>query len=296
LNFLDEVKDVLSQAQRQPVAVPKPILDEFLKDCKQVVEKQFTQTRDSEFRIRMSSIGKPLCQLQMEKKYSGGKAIQSYENYNNKLRFLFGDLLEAVVIMLLRITKAKIQGVQGNVKYKTEWFDMKGTYDIIIDDKVYDIKTASPFAFEKKFGGGFENVAKDDVFGYITQGYLYSEATKKPFGGWIVINKSTGELLLSEPPEDDSQYRKEALEKVHANTKALMEDKPFEKCFDLVEEKFYKKPTGNKILGTVCSYCPFKQKCWGDDIEYLPQQQSKSFNPKYVWYAEVNNPKENATI
>ena len=72
MNFLDEVKDVLSQAQRQPVAVPKPILDEFLKDCKQAVEKQFTQTRESEFRIRMSSIGKPLCQLQMEKKYSGG--------------------------------------------------------------------------------------------------------------------------------------------------------------------------------------------------------------------------------
>jgi len=39
LNFLDEVKDLLSQAQRQPVAVPKPILDEFLKDCKQAVEK-----------------------------------------------------------------------------------------------------------------------------------------------------------------------------------------------------------------------------------------------------------------
>lgn len=26
---------------------------------------------------------------------------------------------------------------------------MKGTYDIIIDDKVYDIKTASPFAYDK---------------------------------------------------------------------------------------------------------------------------------------------------
>jgi hypothetical protein len=102
LTFLDQVKQLLSQAQREPVAVPKPILDEFLKDCKQAVEKQFTQKRESEFRIRMSGIGKPLCQLQMEKKYSGGKAIQSYENYNNKLRFLFGDLVEAVVIMLLR--------------------------------------------------------------------------------------------------------------------------------------------------------------------------------------------------
>ena len=50
--------------------------------------------------------------------------------------------------------------------------------------------------------------------------------------------------------------------------------------------------TGNKVLSTVCSYCPYKHKCWGDNIEYLPQQQSKARNPKYYWYAEVNNPKE----
>ena len=86
MTFLEEVKSLLSQAQRKPVAIPKEVLKEFLKDCKQAVEKQFTQERESEFRIRMSSIGKPLCQLQMEKKYSGGNAIQSYENYNNKLK------------------------------------------------------------------------------------------------------------------------------------------------------------------------------------------------------------------
>jgi hypothetical protein len=176
---------------------------------------------------------------------------------------------------------------------------MKGTYDIIIDDKVYDIKSASPFAFDKKFGesgGGFDKVAKDDVFGYLTQGYLYSEATKKPFGGWIVINKATGEILLSEPPQDDSQYRKEAIKKALDNTKALMEDKPFEKCFELEEEMFYKKPTGNKILGTVCSYCPYKQKCWGENIQYLPQQQSKASNPKFAWYVEINNPRQESDV
>ena len=68
MTFLEEVKGLLSQAQRKPVAIPKEILNMFLKDCKQAVEKQFTQEREKEFRIRMSSIGKPLCQLQMEKK------------------------------------------------------------------------------------------------------------------------------------------------------------------------------------------------------------------------------------
>ncbi len=295
MTFLEEVKSFLAQAQREPVAIPKPIINKFKDECEQAIRKQFTDKRESEFRIRMSNIGKPLCQLQMDKKYSGKNSIISYENYNFKLRNLFGDIIEAVVVMLLRTVKAKIKGVQGNVKLNTKFFDMKGTYDIIIDDKVYDIKSASPFAFEKKFGesgGGFHKIAEDDVFGYLSQGYLYSEATGKPFGGWIVVNKATGEMLVSQPPENDTEYRKKALDKVHHNVKALMEDAPFEKCYDLEEEVFYQKKTGNKVLGTVCSYCPYKHKCWGDNIEYLPQQQSKAKNPKFYWYAEINSPKE----
>jgi len=45
-------------------------------------------------------------------------------------------------------------------------------------------------------------------------------------------------------------------------------------------------------LSSICSYCPYKHKCWGDNIQYLPQQQSNAKNPKYLWYAEINTPKE----
>ena len=296
MTFLEELKSFLAQAQNGPVAIPENILKEFKEDCGKAVEKQFTGKRETEFRIRMSNIGKPLCQLQMEKKHFGDESLKNFENYNHKLRNLFGDILEAVVVMLLKTVKANIQGLQGDVKLDTEYFDIKGTYDIIIDDKVYDIKSASPFAFEKKFGehgGGFDKFVEGDVFGYLSQGYLYSEATAKPFGGWIVVNKSTGELLLSSPPEEDEQYRKQAMDTVQKNIKALMKDEPFERCFELIEESFYQKKTGNKVLGTVCSFCQYKHKCWGDNLQYLPQQQSKSKNPKYFWYAEINNPKEN---
>lgn len=71
-----------------------------------------------------------------------------------------------------------------------------------------------------------------------------------------------------------------------------MEDAPFERCYELEDEVFYRKNTGNKVLSTICSYCPYKHKCWGDNIQYLPQQQSQAKNPKFVWYAEINNPKE----
>ena len=292
MTFLEEVKSLLVESQRRPIKIPDEIQKEFAKDCLSAVQKQFTDKRESEFRIRMSNIGRPLCQLQMEKKYATDSTVGYADNYNTKLRNLYGDIIEAVVVMLLRVVKVNIQGVQGKVKLKTKYFDIKGTYDIIIDDKVYDIKSASSFSFRNKFGQGFQSIANDDVFGYLPQGYLYAQSLKKNFGGWIVINKETGEMLITEPPQEDYKFKREALKRANTNIKALMKDKPFERQFELKNEKFGRNETGNKVLGTVCSYCQYKHKCWGDDIQYLPQQQSKSANPTYYWYVELNNPRQ----
>jgi hypothetical protein len=292
VTFLEEVKSLLVESQRRPIKIPDEIQKEFAKDCLSAVQKQFTDKRESEFRIRMSNIGRPLCQLQMEKKYATDSTVGYADNYNTKLRNLYGDIIEAVVVMLLRVVKVNIQGVQGKVKLKTKYFDIKGTYDIIIDDKVYDIKSASSFSFRNKFGQGFQSIANDDVFGYLPQGYLYAQSLKKNFGGWIVINKETGEMLITEPPREDSKFKREALKRANTNMKALMKDEPFERQFELKNEKFGRNETGNKVLGTVCSYCQYKHKCWGDDIQYLPQQQSKSANPTYYWYVELNNPRQ----
>ena len=42
-----------------------------------------------------------------------------------------------------------------------------------------------------------------------------------------------------------------------------------------------------------CLFCSFKQDCWGDKIEYLPQQvfddegKPRSKNPRYYWYTHL---------
>ena len=64
-----------------------------------------------------------------------------------------------------------------------------------------------------------------------------------------------------------------------------------EKIIKDIEEFYNKKPTGNRVLGFTCSFCPYKRSCWGDKIKYLPQQQSKGKTPKYIWYTEINNPR-----
>jgi len=116
---------------------------------------------------------------------------------------------------------------------------------------------------------------------------------KKTLGGWIAINKSTGEWTICETPKEHSEYKKKALDTAKDNVKAIKEGKPFKRCFSDIAETFRSKPTGNRVLGFVCSYCPYKLPCWGSDkLQLLPQQQSKGKNPKWVWYTSVTNPKE----
>jgi len=301
IDILDKIKHFLVQAEKSPVPLSEELIEQFGEDCKKAIRKQFKEQRDKSFRVRMSGIGKPLCQLQMEK--SGAKKEEM--PYNSKLRFLFGDMIEAITMLLLKASGTTVDSEQKQVSKPSKYFEtgLTGTYDVEIDNKIYDIKSASDWAFKNKFSMGFDAVVDKDVFGYKSQGYLYADAENKKFGGWIVVNKSTGEMCIVSPPKNDAEHRKEALKVAEDNIKALMENKPFERCFTDVEEKYRNKLTGNRVLDSVCSFCSFKQECWGDKIEYLPQQvfdsegKPRSKSPRYYWYTHVadrgnNNDKE----
>ena len=289
--ILENVQSFLKMATDDSVAVSDKLIDEFGEMCKDAFRKQFTNKREKSFRARMSNIGKPLCQLQMEK----SNAEPEGQPYNNKMRNTFGDLIEALAVTIIKASGIKVDSTQKSVSYNMDKSKIDGTYDIEIGKSIYDIKSASPWAFEHKFGdeGGFNSIVEDDSFGYLSQGYLYSESENKRFGGWIVINKSTGEWLVTETPTEDEKYKNIAINLSKENLHALDEGKPFRRCFSDIEETFRKIPTGNRVLGIVCSFCPYKFPCWGKDkLKYLPQQQSKGKSPKCVYYTEVNNPRE----
>ena len=289
--ILENVQSFLKMATDDSVAVSDKLIDEFGEMCKDAFRKQFTDKREKSFRARMSNIGRPLCQLQMEK----SNAKPEGQPYNGKMRNAFGDLIEALAVTIIKASGIKVDSTQKSVSYNIDKSKIDGTYDIEIGKSIYDIKSASPWAFEHKFGdeGGFNSIVEDDSFGYLSQGYLYSESENKRFGGWIVINKSTGEWLVTETPTEDEKYKNIAINLSKENLHALDEGKPFRRCFSDIEETFRKIPTGNKVLGIVCSFCPYKFPCWGKDkLQYLPQQQSKGKSPKWVYYTEVNNPRE----
>ena len=294
-DILIKVQKYLDNVSKGPTQVDKKLVEEFGEACKNALLKQVTEDRRSKFEPRMSNIGRPLCQLQMEAKGIKGEG----QPYNVKMRNTFGDLIEALALFVMKSAGVNIENEQKKVVYKFGENRIEGRQDVEIDKKIWDIKSASPYSFEKKFGeaGGFNEVVREDSFGYASQGFLYGESQSKEFGGWIAINKSTGEWTVCETPASVEEHKKAALTSAKKNYKALKEGKPFKRCYDDVAETFRSKPTGNRILGFVCSYCPYKLPCWGrDKLQLLPQQQSKGKNPKWVWYTEVKNPKKDETM
>ena len=289
-NILYKVQQYLGKASKESVKLDKGLVEEFGEACKNALLKQFEDQRKDKFEPRMSNIGRPLCQLQMEAKGVKGEG----QPYNVKVRNTFGDMIEALAIFIMKSAGVNIKNEQKKVKYKFNGNEIDGKQDVEIDEKIWDIKSASPYSFEKKFGeeGGFLEVVKEDSFGYASQGFLYGESQNKKFGGWIAINKSTGEWTVCETPAMIEPHKTEALKKAKDNLKALKDKVPFKRQYDDIAETFRSKPTGNRVLGFVCSYCPYKLPCWGSKLQLLQQQQSKGKNPKWVWYTQINNPKQ----
>jgi hypothetical protein len=293
-SILLKVQQYLDSVSKKPVKLDKQLVQEFGEACKNALLKQFEDGRSTKFELRMSNVGRPLCQLQMEAKGIKGEG----QPYNVRMRNTFGDLIEALATFVMKSAGVNIKNEQKKVTYKFENESIEGRQDVEIDDKIWDIKSASPYSFDKKFGeaGGFTEVVRDDSFGYASQGFLYGESQNKKFGGWIAINKSTGEWTVCETPSSVEEHKKKAIDTAKENIKAIKSSKPFKRCYDDVAETFRSKPTGNRVLGFVCSYCPYKLPCWGSGLKLLPQQQSKGKNPKWVWYTSVTNPKQDDTI
>ena len=288
-NILLQVQKYLDSVSKEPVKLDEQLLQEFGEACKNALLKQFEEKRRDKFEPRMSNIGRPLCQLQMEAKGVKGEG----QPYNVRMRNTFGDLIEALSIFVMKSAGIKLKNEQKKVRYEFDGGKIDGRQDVEIDGKVWDIKSASPYAFQYKFGesGGFDALLKDDPFGYVSQGYLYAGADDKEFGGWIAINKSTGEWSVVETPINDDEHKKKAIEQAKKNVHALNTNQPFKRQFEDIEEFFNRKPTGNRVLAKECTFCAYKKPCWGNQIQYLPQQQSKGKYPKWVWYTEINNPR-----
>tara|TARA_X000000950_G_C13613500_1_gene536329 strand:- start:3 stop:737 length:735 start_codon:yes stop_codon:yes gene_type:complete len=233
----------------------------------------------------MSNIGRPACQLHMQAK----GAEPEPKTYDFKMRMIMGDVMEAALMALIEAAGIEIKSKHGKVSYDANGTIIKGEYDIELDDGIYDIKTASPFAFEHKFNAdnAFDKIKSNDSFGYVAQGIGYGMGAGKPFKGWIALNKSTGEITFADAKYDENE-KEEINDKIQKSILATDLSKPFSREFSDVPEVFYKKETGNRTLGIECSWCDYKHECW-PNLEFKRQLPSKGKNPKFVWYTYITD-------
>ena len=226
--------------------------------------------RDSSFSLRMSNIGKPIRRLWFDKH---GDVTQEGHSPQTFIKFLYGHLLEEVVLMLARLTDNDVSSEQKEVVVDS----VSGHMDCKINGEVVDVKTASGYAF-RKFKDG--SLREDDPFGYIPQlaGYEEAEGTEK--GGFLVINKESGELCFFAPDDLDKPIVRDRISKI---TKALDKKKP---PSDLCYEPLDEGKKGNNKLHKNCTFCPHKFECFKDSNDGEGLRTFK-YNRGYMYLTKV---------
>ena len=197
--------------------------------------------------LRMSNIGKPDRQLWFDINSDNGSSEIPASLY---IKFLYGHLLEVLILFFVKLANHKVEDEQKEVSVS----GIKGHMDCKIDGEVIDIKTASGYAFKK-----FKNktLTENDPFGYLSQLAAYEEAEQTNNGGFLVLNKETGELTLFRPQDLDKPNIKSRIKNIKSIVK---KKKPPTFCYQPVPEGL----SGNLKLPRECSYCKHKFNCYKD--------------------------------
>ena len=194
----------------------------------------------------MSNIGKP-CTRALWYDLNGDDSAEPLRP-ETKLKFMMGDIVEALILYLAKESGHEVTMQQAEVNID----GIKGHIDAVIDGELTDVKSSSSYGM-KKFKNG--TLPDDDPFGYIDQMSGYGNALNKKSGTFVAFDKSSGELAT---------YTHKKLSDTSARIKKVKEDTssdtPPSRAFEPVADR----PSGGKKLNVNCSYCSHKQTCWKD--------------------------------
>ena len=212
-----------------------------------------TKEEDYKPTLRMSNIGSP-CHRKLW--YSLNLPLSSEPlRAETKLKFLYGDILEDLLLTLAKAAGHQVEGEQDVLELN----GIKGRRDAVIDGVTVDVKSTSTASFKKFRDHGLR---EDDPFGYIQQLSSYVYAAKddplvldKTKGAFLAIDKQNGTVCLDVYDFTEEFKTKEVyIETVKAM--AIL-PKPPARAFSPEPEG----KSGNMKLPMECSYCDFKWEC-----------------------------------
>ena len=271
------IHQYLENATSGKSAMSQENIEQVATDIKDALNRQFNTKREDKFRLRMSNIGRPSCQLWFEKNRPE-TALPKPTTF--VMNMMIGDIVEAVFKAVLREANVKFEDTDNVTLELDENTKISGSYDLVMNEAVDDIKSASDWSYKYKFDS-YESLHSGDSFGYVGQLAGYAKALGKKAGGWWVLNKANG-LFKYVCAHIDMDKE---LDKIKKNIKAT-ESKELVRCFEPEPETFRGKETGNIVLNKNCTFCSYRNACWENLIE-LPAQMSKAKEPKMVQYVSL---------
>lgn len=201
---------------------------------------------DREATLRLSNVGQPLRKLWYTIKGFKSEPLSA----DNKVKFLFGDLIESMFCLLVEEAGHTVELLQQTVEVD----GVVGHIDCVIDGVLVDLKSCSTPSY-KKFKSS--EIYESDPFGYVAQLTGYKQALGVDRAGWFIVDKTLGHFDFVEL-KPASTY--DVSERIKTVRKALDSDLEPERCYsDKANDK-----QGNYVLDIGCNYCSFKEYCWRD--------------------------------
>lgn len=255
------------------------LVDKWCADLANTIKARLNPKDDNRRKkLRLSAVGRPLRYMWYELNYEG--TTESLAPHQH-IKFMIGDVTESLLLMLAELGGHSVTGCQDTLSIG----GVEGHRDAVIDGVTVDVKSASKWGFEK-----FKSLDKflaDDPFHYLEQiaAYVQADTTTAEHGALLAMNKETGKLALLEVPAD---VMPNIEDKINAQRTAVADgqDRP-DRCYSDTDDG----SSGNRVLCTACSYCPYKFDCWSDANEdaglrtFLYKRGNSSY-PKYFTHVE----------
>ena len=197
--------------------------------------------REPSTALRFSGLGKPDRQVWYIAKETEAEPMPPKTYF----KFLYGDVIELLILFLAKESGHTVERTQEQVEVD----GVKGHIDAVVDG------TVSPYGY-KKFADN--NVLADDPFGYVQQlaGYA-SVLTPGEDAAWLAFDKVSGDICVTTLSASVIAGHDPATRISHLRN-VISSDEPPDRCYpDVPDGK-----SGNRKLGTACSYCAFKHECW----------------------------------
>ena len=240
-----EVIEVLNDDEE--IDIPEDMYEQFGRDMEDALRHWATPVERPKNGLRMSNIGRPLRRLWYDLNTEQEKEQIDAPTF---IKFLYGHLLEVLLLFFVRLAGHVVESEQKEVTVS----GIKGHMDSVIDGEVIDVKTASGYAF-KKFKEG--TLAQNDSFGYLSQLAGYEKAEKTNNGGFLVMNKETGELTVFIP---DDLEKPNITHRIKEVKQAVKRKTPPNYCYPPIPDGV----SGNMKLPRDCTWCPHKFECHKD--------------------------------